>query len=276
MNRALDIEAYSSRSLDTFTSYQFDQSIIFCKRALTIKPDDYDAHFLWGSRLNGKDSYEKSIRKHKEVIYRNPKDYNAYNNYGLALERQNKLSEAEIQFKKSIEIDSSDQFSRHNMAIVLTKQRKFTKALEQFEKILLARDEESLASTLTCHGYLKFILGQYEEAIESFEKAIRQDVNLSLTYFNKALALYCLRKQEFAVETFQGTLKRFACLQGWSIRLQKTILAYTGELSWLKELSEKDDLGEISREQLIINIKGLEYFLDLLKQELAELLVDLK
>jgi len=267
MDRNLDAEAYFRRSRDFQTLSQFDQTIIFCKRTLKIKPNHYNAHLRWGASLNDKDLYEKSAKKHKEIICRNLRSHIAYNNFGLALEKQNKLLEAEIQYRKSSEIDPSYQTCLHNLAIVLTKQRKYAQALEKFEKILLAGHQDSRASTLSCHGYLKFILGKYEEGIESFEKAIQQDSNLSLPYFNKALALYCMGKQELAIQVFQETLKKFANSQGWHTRLQRTIGIYNGELRLSRELFEDVSFGEINKEQLIINMKGLEFILNLLKQE---------
>jgi len=271
MNRNLDADVYCHRSQDFYVSYRFDKSIICCKRALTIKPDYYYGHFRWGSSLNGKDSYEKSIRKHKEIICRNPKDHIAYNNFGVALERQNMYIEAEMKYKKSIEIDSSDQVSLHNLAILLTKQRKYTKALEQFEKNLQARDETCIASTYNCYGFLKFILGKYEEAIESFEKAIYHDSNLSLPYFNKVLVLYCLGRSELAIETFKETIKKLGSSPGWHQVLQQNIFIYVGELKRFKGMCESDDLGEVNRDQLIVNIRGLEYIADRIKQELEKL-----
>jgi len=270
MDKDLEAEAYWNRSRVSSTSYQFDQSILFCKRALTIKPNHYNAHFRWGSDLTGKGLYEKSVIKHHEVVCRNPKDHVGYNNLGLALEWQNKLFEAEIQYKKSLEIDPSYQISLHNMAVVLTKQRKYSEALQQFEKIIVAEDEESLASAYSSYGYLKFLLGKPEEAIESFEKAIDKDSNLSLPYFNKALVLYCLGKQELFAEMFKKAFERFASSQGWRTRLQRTISIYTGELNSSIELLEDADFKEIKKEQLIINIKGFEFILDLLKKELTK------
>jgi len=268
MNRTLDAEAYVNRSGDSYDSWQFDQAIIFCKRALTMNPNDYDAHFQWGSNLNRMGSSGKS-KKHKSIICRDPINHRAYSNYGGTLENENRLPEAEIQYRKSLEIDPLYRNGSHNLAIVLTKQGKYTEALEQCEK---DRRDHGEMNSYNSYGYLKILLGKYEEAIESFDESINRRLEENLPFFNKSMALYCLGKNELAVETLREGFEKICGSRDFQQMMQNDLPIYKEELSRFEKLSESDDLGEIKKEQLVVIIKAIQFIIDSLNQELMQVI----
>jgi len=265
MNKHLDSEAYYEKSCTSHDACKYTESILLYKRAITSKPNHYDAHFQWGRNLTDNGIYDRSVIKHKEIVARNPTDYNAYYNLGVTLERKDEFLKAEIQYKKSLEINSSFQDACHNLAIALTKQAKYTEALEQYEKNIESNPDDS--STENCYGYLKFILGQYEEAIKSFDNAIQKDSQYSLPLINKSIVLHCLGKDELAAEVFKESIGKVGAEENWQKRLQKNVMIYQKELRRLMELSESDDLGEVNRDKLEINIKALQFIVNLLLNE---------
>jgi len=266
MNKHIDSEAYYRRCRDSHTLHDYNESLVFCKRALTAKSNHYNAHFQWGLSLIDKEAYDQSARKHKEILLRNPRDSWAYYNFGVTLDRKDKLLEAEAHYRKSLEIDQSTHSASHNLAIILTKQGRYTEAIEQYEKNL--KDNSYQSSNYNSYGYLKFILGKYEEAIQSFEVAIEKDSSESVPFCNKSMAFYCLGKTEIAIEIFKESLD---CVKNLQKKLEKSYLIYKGELCRFEELSDGEELGEVSREQVGNIIKAIRFILDLIQSELSKM-----
>jgi len=218
-----------------------------------------------------KEEYDdKTLRKWKELICRNPKDSRGYHLVGMILDLQNKYSEAEIQYRRSLKMNPSAQESCLGLAFILIKQGRYKEAEEQVEK---KHSEEYLPARYNLCGYLKFILGKYEESIENYEKAISREKSgnseESLPYFNKSMSLYALGKPELALKISQETLEKFTSSKNWHKNLQIYLLRYIKELNRFKDFSKNENLGENEKEQLIIKVRSMSFVVDLLKKELG-------
>ena len=108
------------------------------KKAITLKDNFYEAHFLYADLLENKFNEINEARKHYEkAIEINPDFEDAYLCLALLLEiRFNETDEAIKCYKKIFKIDSDSAFAHRNYAILLRKLNKNKEAEEHYKKAL--------------------------------------------------------------------------------------------------------------------------------------------
>jgi tetratricopeptide (TPR) repeat protein len=143
-----------------------------------------------------------------KAIQLNPNLFNAYLQKGLALASQNRHNEAIEVYKKIIEISKIIKIKSIDTPI--NKSRiKFLAYLANRElKYGSLSDSEAKYYALVHTGASLKAMQKPDNALESYEEAIKLDPDFFIAYFQKGNLLATLNRDEEAVEAYQEAIKR--------------------------------------------------------------------
>jgi len=269
MDKRLEKRFYQNKYQTYATNLEFDKAVLVSKRLISLDPKCYDHHYSWARIRSDQEEYRLAGLKFREVSIRNPNDHQALNNLGICLAKQDKYDKAITAYKNGLEINRNLDLM-HNIAIAYTKKGDYGQASDWYAKALeISPRDESLHN---CLGYLYVLQGKYEEAIMKFNDAIHSNVRYCMSFFNKALAMFCQGGlEEESIEAFKnGILAVSVGSQQKVLRLKSCMRNYKNELNRAVDNLKRPGMSLERKGNLVNLIKGLEYVLDLLKIETEE------
>ena len=198
------------------TSSDSNKSIVLCTRMLKICPDKSVPYSLWALRLLKQRQHSKAKQKFLKSIQISPNNVDRYDDWleGLYYARE-------------------------------------------FEEVILLAERDSPNKFEFPHliqntvGVCFLHLGDYENAIKCFQKAISIKADYELAYFNWALALYLQGNKEEALEMNERAYK---------IRPLR-VTFYPREVRLLKEDLEREE-NKIFEDFIKTKIEGFEFFIE--------------
>ncbi len=154
------IQTYSSALLttDADRSARLEEALRSAKQATAVAPDDSTAHAVLAFAL----------------------DWNA--NPGLVDDTQVQayLTQADLEAIRALQLDATNTLALAFYAEILVDEQKWTQA-EQYIKQALSRDP-SLMDVHRVYAYVLELLGQYNQAIQEYDKAIAITPKLTFLY----------------------------------------------------------------------------------------------
>ncbi len=136
---------------------RLDEAIASAEKAVQVNPDDSYAHAVHAFSLNWKASYISDDR-----------------------ERQKLLREAENEAVRALQLDNSNALALAFYAEVLVDQQKWTQAQQYIDQALTL--DSTLMDVHRVNAYVLESLGEYALAIESYDRAIAINPNLTFLY----------------------------------------------------------------------------------------------
>ena len=141
--------------------------------------------------------YKKAIRAYKQSVAIDPDFKEAWYNLGVSYGRKKKFKEEVSAYQKALALDPKYSRAVFNLAIALEDSGDLPGAIQTYEAFLKnAGSERDMADAFVNVGILYTRTGRYEEAIQSYEEAIKRDpdladasYNLGLTYAKKAASV---------------------------------------------------------------------------------------
>lgn len=165
-----------------------EQAIEYLNQALSLDPNHYQSYNLLGLAHSKKQNFTEAASAYQKCLEIQPGFSEAHNNLGYVYREMGLTDKVEEEYKKAYSIDSNYNAS-YNLAELYFKQNKLELALDYVQKSIQKDTRSSTAFNL--RGVILNQLGQYSEAIESFQNALRlvqndiiTSVNLSVAYIN--------------------------------------------------------------------------------------------
>ncbi|CAD8119815.1 unnamed protein product [Paramecium sonneborni] len=230
---------YYDQGQTSYDQQNWQQSLIYLEKAISMKPDYLNAQYLKGCCLFYLDRYSDAVKSFEKVLSLNPNHMDSYYCKGYTLnclkryqesikclnkvltkDQNNEHVHLQIGFAyenlgfhlnalkcydKALSINQNYDQAYLNKGITLNQLQKYQDALYFFEKaISIQPDNETafLNKGMTC-----YYLGAYHEALECFEIAISIFSNNSQIHLNKALTLNKLNKYQEALESCNQAIK---------------------------------------------------------------------
>ena len=177
------IQVYSSAMLvkDATIKTRLGEALDSAKQAVALAPDDSNAHSIYAFAL----------------------DWNANPNLIDKREAQTLLGQAENEAVRALQLDNTNTLALAFYAEILVDQQKWSQA-EQYIQQALDRNS-SLMDVHRVHAYVLESLGQYADAIKSYDLAIAITPNLTFLY-QRAGANYRRLAIDSPNETVQNEL----------------------------------------------------------------------
>ena len=185
----------------------FRGEIAFYNHIISLNPEALLAHLLLASALHHAGRPAEALAASLIAVERYPGSVYAHYIHGSSLVALNRRDEAAVSFQRAVELDPSQKRARQIIAQIRSRQGRFGESVRWYRE-LIDMDPES-ASAHYGLGMALFRLGQYEQAVESLERA---DSLLSDALPVGALSLLAealLRQQrhEEALERYRGVLE---------------------------------------------------------------------
>lgn len=135
----------------------------------------------------------------------------AHYQLGVSYLNDNNIQPAFVEFQKALEFDSNDKNIHNALGVIyLQKLEDYPKAIYHFKEALDIDEDFSEAANNLGNAYAK--LGEYENAIESYKKAISNPLykNASIALNNMGMVYYRLGRYDDAIDAFKEALKRYS------------------------------------------------------------------
>jgi len=144
-----------------------EEGLAHLERAVALDPESPRAQEALGVRLDQVGRREEAGRHLEKALALRPRDGRILNNAGFFHLRHGDYARAEDLFRRALREDTRDEPVRsRNLGMALAMQGRFDEAFKAFRK---AGDEQSARNNL---GYAHHLRGEYEAAIDEYQRAI--------------------------------------------------------------------------------------------------------
>jgi Tfp pilus assembly protein PilF len=157
-----------------------DEALSVLKRALSIDPNCFEAHFNLGNVYREKGAFNEAVDAYKKTLQINPDFAEAHNNLGMTYGKKGLLDEAISEFNSALTINPTLVDAHYNRGTAYGKQGRLEKALSDFREELVMHPDNAKAHFNLGMVYLK--KGMRDEAIAQFKRAITIDPDLEEPY----------------------------------------------------------------------------------------------
>ena len=132
--------------------------------------------------------YKKAIRAYKQSVALDPDFKEAWYNLGVSYGRKKKFKEEVSAYEKALALDPKYSRAVFNLAIALEDSGDLPGAVKTYDAFLSnASSERDMADAFVNVGILYTRSGRYEDAIRSYEEAIKRDPDLADASYNLGL-----------------------------------------------------------------------------------------
>ena len=178
--RPLPAQHYSNLGMVYSRQGKLDEAFSALKRALSIDPYCFEAHYNLGNVYREQGAFNEAIGCYKKALQINPDFAEAHNNLGMTYGEKGLLDEAILQFNRALAANPALANAYYNRGTAYGKKDALNEAISDFKKALTLNPEYAQALFNLGIAYSK--KGMRNEAILQFKKAISLDPNLAEVY----------------------------------------------------------------------------------------------
>ncbi len=171
---------YSNLGMVYSRQGQSDEALSALKKALSIDPYCFEAHYNLGNVYREKEAFNEAINNYKKALKINPDFAEAHNNLGMTYGKKGLLDEAISEFSSALTINPTLVDAHYNRGITYGKQGRLDEAISDFKKELAINPNNAKAQFNLGLAYHR--KGMRNEAISQFKRAIATDPNLAEVY----------------------------------------------------------------------------------------------
>jgi tetratricopeptide (TPR) repeat protein len=162
----------------------------------------------------------QALKFWKQALEKNPGLPETYVNIGVVYEKTGQKKKAIAAYQKALELDNTNAMAHYNLGVIYAKDKKFPEAVKEWKiafkldgkdvnilnslswayeklgknKLALAKLKQSIklspydSKTHFSSGRIKYDLGNVDDAIDSFKKAVQLDPSFGDGYYRLSLA----------------------------------------------------------------------------------------
>ena len=202
-----DFEKYYNQGMNSFYNKNYNYAIVSFKKALELKPLQYEIYNILGSLYDRTGEYKKAIEHYKKSLDFNSKDYRTYHviaktyNYGIR-----DFKKAMEFYKKTIELNPSSIDTYYELGNLYHYDLgDFKNALETYKKITKLVPNESYSYYYI--GIVQRKLKNYDLALKAFEKSLDLKPNNDLVYDQIGLIYNYKNELSKSIENHKKAIK---------------------------------------------------------------------
>lgn len=215
--RALSIkpdywQAHANLSMVLVNNRSYQDAINHAERAALIMPSVAELFDNLGSMQRLSHNYKDSVVSHNKAISLKPDLVSAYYNLGLSHEKLNDTDGAIESFNKSLSLDGNQPVILLHLADLYLLKKNYRKSLDLYQSVVsLDTYEIYLKLGIACHH-----AGNYKDAINAFESAIQKKPESSEAYLNLGVSCTADNMIEEALSAYQKSINYDpACEDGY-------------------------------------------------------------
>jgi Flp pilus assembly protein TadD len=171
-----------------------------------VREEFLDAYsFLRAGTANERTGdYVGAQRAYRRGLELEPENVDLLNALGWALFQEGKSDEAVVAYERALAVDPNHLKARNNAALATVELGQLDKAAFHFRKSLEVEPKSEIYSDL---GFVLYQMGEREEAVASYEKAIELDPDCASAHVNLAVASLTEEKLEQAALHYREALR---------------------------------------------------------------------
>jgi spermidine synthase len=206
MAPAKDKAPYLKR-LAEISSYrgELDRAVDYYSEALSLSPNDVEAHTNLGVVLANQGKYAEAVDQHLKAIKLAPEAPRSYNNLGWTLALQGKTAEAIKSFSEALKRDPDFADAEYNMGNALASQGNLNDAAAHFASAI--RLNPDFAEAYNNLGNVYLSQAKFDDAIAQYKAALRIKPDYALAHYGMAEALAGQGRTGEAISHLSKTLE---------------------------------------------------------------------
>lgn len=201
-------EEYAMRLVTILKQKNADSAIAFLQQALKKFPQSIGLNILLAKGYESKSQLDKALSICNTIIQQYPGQLDALTLKSEILKQQNKNSEALSVLENAYVYAPGDVDLVHQLAFEYAE-AKNPKVLSLTDSLIKVDVEKRHAEPYYFKGLYYENKGDYKQAIQYFDEAIRHDYNFLDAYLDKGQTYYDQKKFADALKTFQLTTTVF-------------------------------------------------------------------
>jgi predicted O-linked N-acetylglucosamine transferase (SPINDLY family) len=188
-------------------SGEFDKAIDLFSAAIELKPNHAEAYYKRANARNGLGRLEAALGDYDRAVELDATYANAFCNRGAVLQGLGRWDEALASYDLALALDPKDSLSYYNRASVLKELKRLDDALDSYERAIALKSD--YAEAYVNRGNVLRELRR-EEAVASYDKAIAlapRGLLLQFAYRGRGLALADLKRYDDAIQSYDEAIK---------------------------------------------------------------------
>jgi len=186
------------------------QALDYCSKAISLKPEQPSPYYNIGTALMLLGSNEKAVTYLEKSITltdaKNPYLSIEYANICMARLNLKQTDSAIEDCQKALQLDPDSKLAHGNLGIGYTHKGMYQEALTEFQKDM-ALNPDTPSTSYTNIGYIYIQLKQYQQAVNTLQKAIEQDPKNIVGQYNLGIAYLDLKDYPNAISHLEKTLQ---------------------------------------------------------------------
>lgn len=189
------------RGLEKYKSKDYSAAIIEFTRAIDADKTSAALYNMRGLSKYKIELFDEALEDFEKALFYDNSMPEVYLNQGNCFMAVVKYDEALIAYDRLLTLDSNNHNGFLKRGNVRYFMKDFKGSLEDYEKYFKLTKKPT-TSAYTNRGSSKMMLGLYNEALQDFETAIKEDPTLYIALINKGICQLEMRELEAAAETF--------------------------------------------------------------------------
>jgi serine/threonine-protein kinase len=197
-------DAYWKKYTDNKDPQWVQSSRESCEKAVSLDPKLAAAHECLGTLYSGTGQYENAVTEFGNALKTEPTNDDAIRGLAKTYEQLGKLSDAEKTYQRAIDLRPQYWAGYNWLGAFYANHTRYADAAKMFSKVIaLAPDSFRGYYNLAA---VNVALGQYAEAITNLNRSISIRPS-STAYANLGMAYFCLRRFDEAAQSFEKAVK---------------------------------------------------------------------
>ena len=173
------IDAYINKAELLYLTSQLEESLYFYQKAIKLDTGNADLYNRCAILFNKLGRVDEAINYYKKSIDIRPKDSVAYRGLGYIFKASRKFDQSYLYLKKAMNINPNFELYC-NLGQLCCQMGNNREGIIYFDKANIS--EPAKAEAYSLKAYAQISEGEIDQAILSFDKAIENDKNHSVTY----------------------------------------------------------------------------------------------
>lgn len=184
---------------------QHQLALIFLERALSINPNNAEAHNNRGIALRHLQRVHEALESYDHALRINPDYAEANCNRGNALQQLSRMEEALASYNAALAIKPEYAEALCNCGNVLQSMKRPAEAVDCYDRALMLTGD--LADALYNRGNALHTLNRQKDALESYERALAVNPDYAEAYCNRGNILQALGRWTDALSSYDRALE---------------------------------------------------------------------
>ena len=201
----LDADFYFDQGNTFYQLAAYEEAIVYYNKAITIKPNCYEAWYNRGNSMSALGRKEEAITSYDRALEIKPNCHEAWYHRGNSIAALGRREEAINSYDEAIKIKPDYHEAWFKRGVLLSALGRKEEAINSYGKATEIKPNYHEA-LFNC-GVLLAILGRKEEAINSYDRAIKIKPDYHEAWSNRGDVLSELDRKEEAIKSYDSVIE---------------------------------------------------------------------